>query len=197
MSDVKGKAKDAAVGLWDQFGWPSVSLLLGLAMVGSVYLLPRVDHLPAAITQTTLTVLYAVSYVVVIVTRLKLLYRAHYAYWQAAIVVASLLGTLFAFALAHAAFGILDTTTDPQTTRYSVLYGLYLSVATFTTVGFGDFSPIGAGRAIASVQAFLGYVVLALIASTVASIMQEVAKKEMDDDEDSVAEEGFTSGPSK
>jgi len=39
---------------------------------------------------------------------------------------------------------------------------LYFSVATFTTLGYGDMSPVGISRLIAASEAFLGAFILAL-----------------------------------
>ncbi|WP_026693439.1 ion channel [Peribacillus kribbensis] len=41
---------------------------------------------------------------------------------------------------------------------YKLATAMYFSSVTFFSVGYGDLSPVGIGRAIAAVQAFLGYV---------------------------------------
>lgn len=42
------------------------------------------------------------------------------------------------------------------------LSSLYYSVVTFTTLGYGDFTPVGLSRAIAAVEAFTGSFTIAL-----------------------------------
>jgi len=39
---------------------------------------------------------------------------------------------------------------------------LYYSVVTFTTLGYGDFTPVGISRAIAAIEAFTGSFTIAL-----------------------------------
>jgi hypothetical protein len=73
---------------------------------------------------------------------------------------------------------------------------LYYSVVTFTTLGYGDFYPVGAGRFMAALQALLGYLVLGMLASSSASLLQAQAqayrqqrKDEHEDDDDGDVEE--------
>jgi len=74
-------------------------------------------------------------------------------------------------ALLYFAFGINDRTGmvifDPALSllenSLNFLNVLYFSVVTFTTLGYGDMSPIGITRLIAASEAFLGAFVLALI----------------------------------
>ena len=54
---------------------------------------------------------------------------------------------------------------------HSRLAGLYYSVVTFTTLGYGDMYPRGVGRAYAGIEALVGYFVLATLASTASSIL--------------------------
>jgi len=42
------------------------------------------------------------------------------------------------------------------------LSSLYYSVVTFTTLGYGDFTPVGISRAIAAIEAFTGSFTIAL-----------------------------------
>jgi hypothetical protein len=54
-----------------------------------------------------------------------------------------------------------------QSWRHVFWDGLYFSVATETTVGYGDFSPYGASRVVACVQALLGLCVAGLFMSKI------------------------------
>jgi hypothetical protein len=50
----------------------------------------------------------------------------------------------------------------------AILYDtLYFSVITFTTVGYGDFAPLGLGKMFAAIEAICGYFVLALFITTI------------------------------
>lgn len=66
---------------------------------------------------------------------------------------------IFAFALAHRTLGLWNTRTLRETTSFGA--ALYYSVITCTSVGYGDVQPLpGAGRAIAALQALIGYAYL-------------------------------------
>jgi len=57
--------------------------------------------------------------------------------------------------------GFSHTHTLAETTQV-FFNSLYFSIVTFTTLGYGDFSPIGLSRIIASIQAFTGSFTIAL-----------------------------------
>lgn len=69
---------------------------------------------------------------------------------------------------------------DPPRDTYSKLHQFalccYFSIITFTTVGYGDFQPISWGRAMAGLEAMVGYLVLGILASTSASLLQASVK---------------------
>ena len=54
---------------------------------------------------------------------------------------------------------------------------------TFTTLGYGDLQPRGILRFLACLETFVGYLVLGILASTVADFVQEWAKAVSDDAE--------------
>jgi hypothetical protein len=135
------------------------------------------------VLQTTVASLYALSYLALLVTRLKRVYARKARWLESALGVFATLATLLVFGLAHMNAGIVDSTAGGMIS-YRLTHGLYLSVATFTTVGFGDLTPTGVGRATASVQALLGYLTLGLVATTIGSIMQERAEKQEGEEED-------------
>lgn len=73
----------------------------------------------------------------------------------------------FTFALVYFAGHLIEYSDGVSEIDYSTLGGLltciYFSVVTFTTLGFGDISPVtDAGRAVASVEAFTGAFMIAL-----------------------------------
>lgn len=49
---------------------------------------------------------------------------------------------------------------------HDFMIGLYFSVSTFTTLGYGDFVPTPETRVVASVEALSGYVLLGLIVAS-------------------------------
>ncbi|MCK5893859.1 MAG: pentapeptide repeat-containing protein [Endozoicomonadaceae bacterium] len=51
---------------------------------------------------------------------------------------------------------------DWMTNLGNLMKCLYFSIVTFTTLGYGDISPVGYGRAVAALEAYLGTFVLAL-----------------------------------
>jgi len=104
-----------------------------------------------------------------------------YAYWAMSNLIAGLCGygerpirviiwwfsfVLF-FATIYFAGGLIEYSSGATEIDFTTLGGfltcLYFSVVTFTTLGFGDISPVtDAGRAVASVEAFTGAFMIAL-----------------------------------
>jgi hypothetical protein len=88
------------------------------------------------------------------------------------VVILSLL-TILGGIVTFPIFGIRDTTTNNneiltyalQNTTLPNLLGksLYLSTVTFTTVGYGDLQPVGYGQLVATVESFLGALLMALL----------------------------------
>ena len=165
--------------IWEAYGWFTLGCLLGAGMVTIVWLAP--PGLPWDVAQITVAVAYAFAYVALLATRLKRIYARHNFKREFALALFSLVGVLVVFAMCHMHAGVLDSTQSPSAMTWQFKYAMYVSVATFTTVGFGDFSPMGIGRAVACVQAFTGYITLALVASTAASVLQRRAKEDYDD----------------
>ena len=77
-----------------------------------------------------------------------------------AIVLASGAINIGCFAFIHLETGLRDAT--GLSDSVSALDGLYFSVVTFTTLGFGDLQPFPQGRLSAALQALCGYVYLGL-----------------------------------
>ncbi|WP_096084907.1 ion channel [Agaribacterium haliotis] len=85
-------------------------------------------------------------------------------------VVAFSLVIIFSFALLYFCAGVNDGDTlikiSPSAgLRHNLeqfLHMLYFSVVTFTTLGYGDLSPVGITRAFAAIEAFIGSFTLAL-----------------------------------
>ncbi len=183
MAERAAKAPPrAAKRVWDAYGWFTIGVLLGIGMVASVWVLP--DGFWWDLFRIGVAIAYACAYLMLLATRLKRIYANHHFVAEFILAALSLIGVLVAFALCHTHAGVLDSTQSPSAMTWDFRYAMYVSVATFTTVGFGDFSPMNIGRAIASVQAFTGYVTLGLIASTAASLLQRRAEKDFEQAEE-------------
>lgn len=88
-----------------------------------------------------------------------------------------------AFAWAYRTLGIMDGTQSGAPVSHSFADSLYYSIVTFTTLGYGDFYPVGAGRALAAMEAVTGYIILGVLASTAASILTPHAKAGLKEEE--------------
>lgn len=78
---------------------------------------------------------------------------------------------LCAFAAVYQELGLMDDTRQGAPIVHEFWTSLYYSVVTFTTLGYGDFYPAGIGRALAGMQALMGYLILGLLASVAASVI--------------------------
>ena len=105
----------------------------------------------------------------------------------------NLLLMLAAYGYVYAVLGVTDTTVDGNPvvggkdadfSWLALARCFYFSVATLTTVGYGDFRPTaGVCRVVAGSQALLGYLVLGVLASTAANLIQGVAERSEDEEE--------------
>ena len=78
---------------------------------------------------------------------------------------------LVAFGAVYQHLGMMDNSRAGSPMVNEFWTGVYYSVVTFTTLGYGDFYPKGIARALAGMQALTGYLVLAILASTAASVI--------------------------
>jgi hypothetical protein len=65
-----------------------------------------------------------------------------------------------AFAVMYRRFGIIDNTVEGSPVIHDFGTSVYYSVVTFTTLGYGDFYPVGLGRTLAAMEALTGYIIL-------------------------------------
>lgn len=86
-----------------------------------------------------------------------------------------LLGAILFWAIAqyatmYAMMGICsDSDCLPANIRHDWLSGLYFSIVTFTTTGYGDYHPQESGRLLAASEALAGYIFFGLFVSLLAS----------------------------
>lgn len=72
---------------------------------------------------------------------------------------------VLSFAWVHSEIGLMDLSGGvPRPTR-DFGDALYFSIVTSTTLGYGDFIPLGSGRPVAAIQALVGYFILGILVS--------------------------------
>lgn len=88
--------------------------------------------------------------------------------WLVGALVIVALGSAFGlFFLSPLGHGITPTTDSPKV--ISLLDALYFSIVTISSLGYGDYRPIGYGRLLAASEVIFGLILIALIVSKLAS----------------------------
>lgn len=126
----------------------------------------------AAVT-TVLCMAFAISFVWLLVDRLRRLISGIGSYWLDLLMAGiNLTLLLSAFAVVYDVFGIVDTTQPGEPRVGGFWTCAYFSVVTFTTVGYGDLYPVGVSRILACIEGMTGFIVLGVLASASASLLQ-------------------------
>jgi voltage-gated potassium channel Kch len=96
------------------------------------------------------------------------------------ITIFNLVLLILAFAWIYSMIGIIDNRPGPGTGEKVYEFGtcIYFSMVTLTTLGYGDYIPQGAGQYLAAVEAMTGYIILGLLASSSATILQRQAREQ-------------------
>lgn len=83
------------------------------------------------------------------------------------------------FAVVYALLGICSSGCSSSTPEFlNDLYSaVYFSIVTWTTLGYGDFQPLGWVRLIASMEALIGYVFMGIVVGFSAQITYELFKQ--------------------
>ncbi len=172
---TKSGGKTAAAG-----GMMAIFVFLGTggAFVGTG------TFLPDGIWRDVITIVggfvFAGAFLYLLIDRLKSLFAGNGQFWREVLLaMLNVTVLLAAFAAIYRSIGIMDSrgAGDPTETR-SYADCAYYSVVTFTTLGYGDFHPTGPARIIAGLQAFLGYLVLGVLASSSAELIKNSAKED-------------------
>ena len=153
-----------------------VFLVLGGAFVSLGTFLP--DGLPRNVVTVALGFIFAGAFVALLVSRVKALFADNDRLWtEIGLAMLNVALLLLAFAAIYRVDGIEDASGPggPTPTR-DFFDCLYYSVVTFTTLGYGDFQPAGVAKILAALQAFVGYLVLGILASSSASVIQQKAE---------------------
>lgn len=82
---------------------------------------------------------------------------------EAASTLFNLALVIVAFAVMYRRFGIIDNTAEGSPVIYDFWTSIYYSVVPFTTLGYGDFYPVGLGRTLAAMEALTGYIILGVL----------------------------------
>lgn len=90
-------------------------------------------------------------------------------FWELLFVFITGLSNIFIFATAYFFFGIKG---DKGIVLHDFATSLYFSVVTWTTLGFGDFSPVPELRVTASLEALIGYTYMALLIGLFLSVVK-------------------------
>jgi hypothetical protein len=85
--------------------------------------------------------------------------------------LSGLVWIILLFGFAYAALGLREG----SAITYSYRTGVYFSVVSFATVGYGDVVPVGLARALASVEILLGYFTIPLMLTALFILLQRHA----------------------
>lgn len=173
------------------FGLFALFFLFGGVWMGLISLIPR--GMPRDAATCGIGVLFSGTFLYLLLSRLRNLYAGRGRFWaEAAMAAANLALLLCAFAVIYKIYGtstatdassfIADTTVSPEGKVTTFGAALYYSVVTFTTLGYGDLQPRGILRFMAGLETFVGYLVLGILASTVADLVQEWARSMVDEE---------------
>ena len=148
-----------------------VFLLIGSAWVGMVRLIP--SGVPRTIVAVVFGGVFVSVFVGLLVQSIRRLLAGEGGLRREVAEIAVLLAlVILAFAFVYSKIGIQDNTGDggPAVT-HDLLTCIYYSVVTFTTLGYGDFYPVGLARAMAALEALTGYVILGVLVSTSVTLL--------------------------
>ncbi|MGF1632497.1 MAG: potassium channel family protein [Phycisphaerae bacterium] len=164
----------------------ATAFVLFIALGGVWFTLVRFvpAGVPRNVVVVAICVLFSAAFIYLLVARVYHMFtsREHLAL-NLVLVGVTLVLLLVAYASVYQSIGIAATAGPQQGQTVNDFWTcLYFSVETFTTVGFGDFRPIGLGRVIAAIEALVGYLVLGMLASTTASLLQSIGQKQSKSD---------------
>ena len=143
-------------------------VVAGGSWVGLSRLLP--DGPGRAALVISLGILFVVVFFWLLVDRIRSLLATSERLWlQLGMVALQVVFLLLAFGVMYQHLGLRDASSGEQVGTF--WEAAYLSIITFTTVGYGDYVPMGLSRILAALQGMTGYLVLGVLASTVFSLV--------------------------
>lgn len=161
----------------------AAGVLLLFFITGSFWV-TLVTWLPAGIPRGIVAILFGIIFgglfLWLLISRVQRLYAGRGDIRvEMAMALTNVFLLLLAFALIYRRLGVYDSHNSAITNTFWDC--LYYSFVTFTTLGYGDLYPQGLTRALACIQAFTGYIVLGLLASTSASLLESRAEKRLEE----------------
>lgn len=148
---------------------------VGALWVGLLRLVPAGTL--RSVVAVVLGVAFAFTYVRLVVSRVGAILAG-----ERRLILQTLIATveigllLLAFGAVHESLGLMDNTRAGTPVVHEFWTSVYYSVVTFTTLGYGDFYPVGAGRVLAGIQALTGYLILGILASTASRVVSPHSK---------------------
>lgn len=146
---------------------------------------------------TLLGVVFSAAFVWLLISRLRsLLANPDRRLLEMALLTVNLAVLIVTFAWVHHQIGLMDMSGPAPRVTNDFGDAVYFSIVTSTTLGFGDFIPLGAGRQVAALQALVGYLILGILVSTGFQIIAphtnpaEKAGKQRDHQEDRSQDDG-------
>jgi hypothetical protein len=163
-------------------------IFLLFVFTGSIWI-SLVEFLPVGLPRSIVVVLLGVAFAGVFIWLLisqlrKILTGPDRLWLQVAIASFELMLLIMAFASAYRNIGVMDNTRPGSPITHAFTSSIYYSIVTFTTLGYGDFYPVGLGRALASIEALAGYIILGILASTGVSLLSPHQKPKLYDAEE-------------
>lgn len=111
--------------------------------------------------------LFAIAFMWLLIVRLRSLLAHPDRRWlELGLLVFNFVALILVFAWVHHSIGLMDMSGPGARGTRDFGDALYFSIITITTLGYGDFIPIGPGRPIAAMQGLLGYFILGILVST-------------------------------
>lgn len=145
-------------------------LLVGAAWAGLVRVVPPGP--PRSVVAVGVGFAVLATYVWLLLGQVRVILRGtERLRLHALLAAAEVVTMLVAFGAVYQHLGIMDNSLPGTPVVHEFWTSVYYAVVTFTTLGYGDFYPRGAGRALAGMQALTGYLVLGLLASAAASVI--------------------------
>lgn len=114
-----------------------------------------------------LGVAFSAAFVSLLIMRLRsLLAHPERRLLELALLALNLGILILTFAWIHSEVGLMDVSGPAPRPTHDLGAAIYFSIVTSTTLGYGDFIPLGPGRPVAAIQAVTGYLILGILVSS-------------------------------
>lgn len=175
----------------------TTAAFVAVVLTGGIWI-GIVSRMPAGGPNTGIAVMggvFAVAFMWLLVLRLRrLLARPDQRWLELTLLVFNFAVLIVAFAWVHHRIGLMDFSGPAPRGTTDFGDALYFSIITITTVGYGDFIPVGAGRAVAAMQGLLGYFILGILVSTGFQLIAPNAEPGRDPGEEKERQENRSDG---